>query len=64
MSRDNQRALGLQAAAEVYKQMPVEPDNSPETQYIQQLGQKLLADVIWQASGLFFQSGLAKANLL
>ena len=45
MSRDNQRALGLQAAAQVYQQMPVLPDNSPETQYIQQLGQKLVATI-------------------
>ena len=30
MSRDNQRALGLQAAAQVYQQMPVLPDNGPE----------------------------------
>src|SRR5579885_3047804 len=45
MSRENQRALGLQAAAEVYKQMPVLPDNSRETQYVQQLGQKLVATI-------------------
>ena len=45
MSRDNQRALGLQAAAQVYQQMPVLPDNSPETQYIRQLGQKLVATI-------------------
>jgi hypothetical protein len=42
MSRDKQRALGLQTAAQVYQQMPVLPDNSPETQYIRQLGQKLV----------------------
>ena len=45
MSRDQQRALGLQAAAEVYKQMPILPDSSPETQYIRQLGQKLVATI-------------------
>jgi hypothetical protein len=45
MSRDQQRQLGLQAAAQVYKQMPVLPDNSPETQYIRQLGQKLVATI-------------------
>jgi hypothetical protein len=45
MSRDDQRALGLQAAAQVYKQMPVLPDSSPETQYIRQLGEKLVATV-------------------
>lgn len=45
MSRDKQRALGLQAAAQVYQQMPVLPDNSPETQYIRQIGQKLVATI-------------------
>ena len=45
MSREDQHALGLQAAAEVYKQMPVLPDSSPETQYIRQLGQKLVATI-------------------
>jgi beta-barrel assembly-enhancing protease len=45
MSRDNQQALGMQAAAQVYQQMPVLPDNSPETQYIRQLGQKLVATI-------------------
>lgn len=41
MSRDDQKKLGLQAVAEVYKQMPVLPDSSPITQYVQQLGKKL-----------------------
>jgi Zn-dependent protease with chaperone function len=41
MSRDDQEKLGLQAVAEVYKQMPVLPDSSPITQYVQQLGKKL-----------------------
>jgi hypothetical protein len=45
MSRDQQRQLGLQAAAQVYQQMPVLPDNGPETQYIRQLGQKLVATI-------------------
>src|SRR5215470_5895859 len=45
MSRDNQRALGLHAAAQVYQQMPVLPDNSPETKYIQQLGKRLVATI-------------------
>src|SRR3974390_120473 len=45
MSREDQRALGLKAAAQVYQQMPVLPDNSPETQYIRQLGQKLVATI-------------------
>ena len=42
MSREEQRQLGLQAAAQVYQQMPVLPDTSPETQYIRKLGQKLV----------------------
>jgi hypothetical protein len=45
MSRDQQRALGLQVAAKAYEQMPVLPDSSPETQYIRQLGQKLVATI-------------------
>jgi len=45
MSRDDQRALGLHAAAQVYQQMPVLPDNSPETEYVRQLGQKLVATI-------------------
>jgi Zn-dependent protease with chaperone function len=45
MSRDQQRSLGLQAAAQVYQQMPVLPDSSPETQYIRQLGEKLVATI-------------------
>jgi hypothetical protein len=45
MSRDQQRELGLKAAAEVYKQMPVLPDSSPETQYIRTLGKKLVATI-------------------
>lgn len=45
MSRDQQRALGLKAAAQVYQQMPVLPDTSPETQYIRQLGTKLVSTI-------------------
>jgi hypothetical protein len=41
MSREDQIKLGLQAMAEVYKQMPVLPDSSPITQYVQQLGARL-----------------------
>jgi predicted Zn-dependent protease len=43
LSRETQEKLGLQAVAEVYKQMPVLPDSSPETQYVQSLGGKLQA---------------------
>ena len=53
MSRDQQRQLGLQAAAQVYKQMPVLPDNSRETQYVRQLGQKLVATIPQQYSWPF-----------
>ena len=53
MSKDNQQALGMKVAAEVYKQMPVLPDNSPETQYIRQLGQKLVATIPQQYSWPF-----------
>src|SRR5215813_5043522 len=53
MSRDDQRTLGLQAAAQVYQQMPVLPDNSPETQYVRQLGQKLVATIPSQYSWPF-----------
>ena len=53
MSREQQRQLGLQAAAQVYKQMPVLPDTSPETQYVRQLGQKLVATIPQQYSWPF-----------
>jgi len=43
INKEQQEKLGLQAMGEVYKQMPVLPDSSPETQYIQQLGRKLQA---------------------
>jgi Zn-dependent protease with chaperone function len=43
MNRQQQQQLGLQAMGEVYKQMPVLPDSSPETQYVQRLGRKLAA---------------------
>jgi Zn-dependent protease with chaperone function len=43
VSRDRQIQLGRQVMAEVYKQIPVLPDSSPETQYVRQLGQRLAA---------------------
>ena len=43
MSKEQQEQLGQKAMAEVFKQMPVLPDSSPETQYIRQLGRKLEA---------------------
>ena len=45
MSKQNQSALGMEVAAQVYQQMPVLPDNSPESQYVRQLGQKLVATI-------------------
>jgi Zn-dependent protease with chaperone function len=45
MSRDQQHALGLQVAAQVFQQMPVLPDDSPESLYVRQLGQKLVATI-------------------
>src|SRR5690348_6590607 len=51
MTRDEQKQLGLQVAGEVYTQMPVLPDSSAETQYIQALGKRLVntipADRSW-----------------
>ncbi|TAM80583.1 MAG: hypothetical protein EPN47_15080 [Acidobacteria bacterium] len=52
-SREDQRALGLKVAAEVYKQMPILPDSSPETQYIQNLGRRLVATIPSQYSWPF-----------
>ena len=43
LTRKQQIDLGLQVAAQVYKQMPVLPDDSPETRYIRHLGEKLEA---------------------
>ena len=45
MSREQQEQLGLKAAAEVYQQMPVLPDSSPETKYIQALGKRLYTTI-------------------
>jgi hypothetical protein len=45
MSREQQIQLGLKSAAQVYQTMPVLPDNSPETQYVRQLGAKLVATI-------------------
>src|SRR6266700_1667523 len=50
MSREDQQKIGLQAATEVYKQMPVLPDSSPQTQDIQQLGRKLVKQIPEQYS--------------
>ncbi len=41
LTREQQQQLGLKAMSQVYQQMPVLPDSSPVTQYVQQLGKKL-----------------------
>ncbi len=53
MSHEDQIKLGFQAAQQVYQQMPVLPDNSPETQYIRRLGEKLVAQIPQQYSWPF-----------
>ena len=42
MTKEQQQALGMEVATQVYQQMPVLPDNSPETQYVRQLGGRLV----------------------
>ncbi len=41
ISREEQIQVGHKAMGEVYQQMPVLPDSSPVTQYVQQLGKRL-----------------------
>ena len=53
ISRDQQHALGLETAAQVFQQMPVLPDDSPESVYVRQLGQKLVATIPEQYSWPF-----------
>ncbi len=53
ISREQQIQLGFKAASEVYQQMPVLPDNSPETQYVRQIGQKLASTIPQQYSWPF-----------
>src|SRR5437879_3405100 len=45
VSKQQQEQLGLQAMGEVYKQMPVLPDSSPVTRYVQDLGRKLVGTI-------------------
>src|SRR5438067_4412109 len=49
-TKEQQEQLGLQVMAEVYKQMPVMPDSSPATQYIQRLGNRLVSVIPRQYS--------------
>jgi predicted Zn-dependent protease len=53
MTRPQQIQMGFQAASQVYQQMPVLPDTSPETQYIRKLGRKLVATIPAQNSWPF-----------
>jgi len=53
MSRQQQVQMGFQAASQVYQQMPVLPDSSPETQYIRKLGKRLVATIPPQNSWPF-----------
>ena len=53
LSKAEKEKMGAQAAAEVYKQMPVLSDNSPQTQYVRQLGEKLVAQIPPQNSWPF-----------
>lgn len=50
MSRQQQEQLGQQAMAQVYQQMPVLPDSSPVSQYVRQLGAKLVKVIPQQNS--------------
>jgi hypothetical protein len=56
---EQQIQLGQRAAQQVYKQMPVLPDSSPVTQYIQRIGQKLVA----QAPGAKWPYNFHVANV-
>ncbi|MBV8866486.1 MAG: M48 family metalloprotease [Acidobacteriaceae bacterium] len=58
-SPEQQIQLGQKAAQQVYKQLPVLPDTSPITDYIQQLGQKLAA----QAPGYKWPYNFHVANV-
>jgi Zn-dependent protease with chaperone function len=53
ISREQQIQLGFKAASEVYQQMPVLPDSSPETQYVRSVGQRLASTIPQQDSWPF-----------
>jgi predicted Zn-dependent protease len=53
ISKQEQEQVGLKAMGEVYQQMPVLPDSSPVTQYIQQLGGRLAGVIPQQYSWPF-----------
>jgi Zn-dependent protease with chaperone function len=50
VTREQQIQVGLKAMNEVYRQMPVLPDSSPVTQYVRQLGARLVAVIPQQYS--------------
>src|SRR5438874_3451510 len=50
ITRDQQIQVGQQAVGEVYKQMPVLPDSSPVTRYVQDLGRRLVSVIPQQNS--------------
>ncbi len=53
ISKQQQIQAGLQAAQQVYQQMPVLPDSSPVTQYVRALGNRLAAQIPQQYSWPF-----------
>src|SRR5215471_5049987 len=53
MYKDQQHALGMQTATQVFQQMPVLPDDSPASLYIRQLVQKLVSTIPPQYSWPF-----------
>ncbi|HVN17531.1 MAG TPA: M48 family metallopeptidase [Dongiaceae bacterium] len=50
MSKEEQEQLGLKAAAQVYKQMPVLPDSDPIARYVQDLGKRMVTVIPGQYS--------------
>jgi hypothetical protein len=50
MTKQQQEQLGQQAMAQVYQQMPVLPDSNPVSQYVRQLGAKLVGVIPKQNS--------------
>ena len=50
LTREQQIQLGQKAKAEVYQQMPVLPDSSPETEYIRRLTSRLVTQIPQQYS--------------
>src|SRR4051794_24501244 len=59
ISPQQQIELGQKAVQQVYQQMPVLPDSDPVTQYVQGLGQKLVA----QAPGYHWPYNFHVANV-